>query len=115
MPTKTAATTQPSTPGAIDPATADLAALREQKRQLDAAIKAAKASQPQRDRLSAEIAKQETHPNASLVYCVGGMARRRIAAGQPREEATEGVLRICRRLIDQALDAPASDGDASAE
>jgi hypothetical protein len=80
MPTKTAATTQPPTTGATDPTTADLAALREQKRLLDAQIKAARANQPTRDKLAAEVQRQEAHPNAALVYVLRGMTRRRITA-----------------------------------
>lgn len=78
----------------------DLASLREQKKQLDALIKAAKAAEPQRDRLAAEIARQLQHPNQSLPYCLRSMLQRRVAAGQDREAATTDILAQCRELLD---------------
>lgn len=107
MATRTTPYQQPAT----DQPPLDLAALREAKRQLEAQIKAAKAAQPTHDRLAAEIERQETKPNASLPYCVGGMVKRRVRAGQAPDEAKAGVLAICARLMDEALAEPAADAE----
>jgi hypothetical protein len=97
-----------------DSAPRDLAALRAQKKQIEEQIKAAKAAEPQRDRLSAEIARQTEHPNASLPYCMRGMLTRRVAAGQDRAEATTAILAICRDLLD-AVDVNGNSNGATAD
>jgi hypothetical protein len=69
----------------------------------------AKANHSNVSRLDREVAQQEQHTNKVLPYLVGGMAKRRVAAGQPADEAITAVLGICERLMREALATGASE------
>lgn len=75
----------------------DLATLREQKRQIDEQIKALKAAEPQRDRLTTENARTV---NRAWAGSLAAALKRRIRAGQSRAEATAAILEQCRSTLD---------------
>lgn len=82
----------------------DLATLRAQKKQLDEQIKALKAAEPQRDRLTTENARTV---NRAWAGSLAAALKRRIRAGQSRAEATAAILDQCR----STLDAVATESD----
>ena len=99
--------TQPATvnqPVVLDSST-NLEYLRQQKREIQAAIKEAEAASRgnKQERLAREIESQELAPNRSLTYDMFAFVNRRTQLGQSPKEAKQAVLAFCSRLIDEGL------------
>jgi hypothetical protein len=93
----------PVTPQPVElDSSTNLEYLLSQQKAINAAVKEARANQPKRNTLQAEIAKQETSPNQSLVWLMWSMVRNRTQRGQPFDDAKAAVLAICANLIDTA-------------
>ncbi|MGO8948940.1 MAG: hypothetical protein ACLQUY_15080 [Ktedonobacterales bacterium] len=98
----TAATIKLVTEPVVLDSNTDLASLLSQQKAIAAQIKEARANQPKRNTLQAEIDKQETSPNQNLKWLMWSMVRNRTQRGQSFEEAKDQVLAICANLIDRA-------------
>jgi hypothetical protein len=78
--------------------TTDLTALREQKRQLDAQIKAAQAALPKQTPIDAVLARQAALPKW-LPETLTARVRARVKAGQPTHDALDAVLAQVRAAV----------------
>jgi hypothetical protein len=100
--------TSTQTPSTSSPAT-DLAALIAQQKQLAAAIKEARASQPKVDRLAREIANQAADTPKWFTPVLAMRVQRRVKLGQDQDVAVAEALAQVRDRLLAALAAESTE------
>ncbi len=90
--------------------TPDLKTLQEQKRLLDAQIKAAREAMPKLSRLESLIERQTVTPRTTNKLAARVQAR--VKAGQPLDEALNEVFATYRAAVEQLVARAATESEA---
>ncbi len=99
MPTKTPTPATPETPTA----TPDVKTLLEQKRILDAQIKAARLAQPTLTKLESLIDRQNASLTRWIPETLASRVTKRVQLGQPMGDAMEEVFASYRAAVEQII------------